>query len=140
MVQKYKMINLLDILQDDATQINKDFVSYYQNIHGVTIPIEVQKIISSYDEIISFNNEKYMLKSPEKWCDFLDFFGFDFNETGIIPLLSFNEYETELVCYDPKEKEYFFKELGLGTESDGYKSIIELLNNKRKIINGKEKK
>jgi len=139
-VQKYKMINLLDILQDGATQINKEFVSYYQNIHGVTLPIEVQRIISCYDDHISYNDDEYIPELPEKWCDRLEFFGFDIIESEIIPLLflSESEYGLDIVCYIPKEKRYCFKELAWGTESEGYESIIELLIDKDSIMKNKK--
>jgi hypothetical protein len=129
------MIDLTNILQTKIVKINKNFVSYYENIHRVTLPIEVQKIISYQIGDISYKDYEYKTRSPEEWRDFLEFFGFDWKESCFIPLLFLSETdEDDFVCYDPKRKLYFFKEVGLGSESDVYKTIIELLNDRDKIM------
>jgi hypothetical protein len=119
-------------LLGDNSPINKDIVSHYENIFGVILPIEVQRVISHEDGNFSYNNKKYWLKSPEKWRDYLDFFGFNFDETDLIPLLEDND--RLVICYDIKEKGYLFKELGLGTETDVYESFMGLLNERDAII------
>jgi hypothetical protein len=122
----------IEDLLGNNSPINKDIVSHYKNIFGVILPIEVQKIISHEDKNFSYNNREYWLKSPEKWRDDLDFFGFNFDEDDLIPLLS--DDDRIIVCYAPKEKGYLFKELGLGTETDIYASFIGLLNERDSIL------
>ena len=46
----------------------------------------------------------------------------------------------DVICYDPKENEYLFKDLGLGTESDGYKTLIQLLDDYDSIFENEEEK
>jgi len=103
------MSNLLDILQNDTSEISKDIISYYKRIFKVNLPIEVQKIISYQDENIIYKGKKYIAQSPDKWHDHLSFYGFDFKESGIIPLFFLDEDEIDLVCYAPKEKVFFSK-------------------------------
>ena len=112
-----------------------DVVLYYENLFGAILPSEVKKIVSLESMNVSYNDKEYTLFSPKEWKDHLSFFGFDFNKSGLVPLLFF-DYAL-VACYDPKENSYLFKELGLGSESDDYKSIIELLNARDSIIKDK---
>jgi hypothetical protein len=124
----------IEDLLGDVSPINKDMVAQYENTFGLALPIEIQRIISYESGTFSYQDNEYKLQSPEKWRDKLDFFGFNFDESGLVPLLSFGEYDLMVVCYDPKEKSYLFKELSFGTESDEYTSLIELLNAYDSII------
>ena len=123
-------MNLENIIYS-SSPINQDIVLYYEKIFKVILPLEVRKIISLESGNISYNDEEHMLFTPKEWKDYLDIFDFDFNKSGLVPLLFF---DYTVVCYAPKEKGYLIKELGLGSETDEYKSIIELLDARDSII------
>jgi hypothetical protein len=117
--------------KNNTLAINEDTVSRYEKMFKTKLPTEVKNIISQEDGKFLYNNKEYILMSPEVWLHRLDFLDYNFNKSGYIPLLF---YDYIVVCYYPKEEVYFFKELGLGMESDDYKSLAELLNAHDSII------
>ena len=117
----------MDELLSDYYEICKKTVQKYERKFKIKLPVEVQKIVSFKKGYLLYKDKEYHLNSPKEWIDWFEFHGFNLNRSGLIPLLFYDSIL--VVCFDPNKKEYIYKEIGFGTESDGYKSLTKLLDN-----------
>ena len=129
-----RMVNPISFLLEESLPVNQKIILFYENIFKVSIPIEVQRIISYKSARFLYNSKEYSTDSPIGWIDKFDYENdifqddFSFQKEGYIPLLYGDDV---FVFYDLNKNHYIFA--GLGYVSGGYKTLIILLDNYNKI-------